>query len=135
MKGHAVTEQKEKMAVKSGSVQAPTSEENYTPLADIYETPDGTTIVEAELPGVSSDRLEIKVDKGVLTIQAQAKLPETPTDYANTYCGFTECMYFRAFAVSDEIDRDRIEADLANGLLTLRLPKAAAAKTRKIEVK
>jgi len=124
----------EKVAVHAQPVEAPTGDV-YTPLADIYELPDGTMVVEAEMPGATNDTIDVQVDKGVLTIQGRAKL-ETPGEpYSNTYSGFSAGQYFRAFALSDEIDRDKIEASLKDGLLTLRLPKAAAARTRKIEIK
>jgi len=105
------------------------------PLVDVYEVDDGTTILEAELPGAASDSIDIRVDKGVLTLEAEANPAPAGEDYAATYTGFAVGRYFRAFALSDEIDRDRIEASLADGVLTLRLPKAAAARTRKIEIK
>jgi len=111
------------------------SEDAFAPLVDIYETEDGTTILLAELPGATPESLDLRVDKGVLTIRADGSLPETPDEYARTYTGFVGGEYFRAFALSDEIDREQIEASLEAGLLTVKLPRAAAAKTRKIEIK
>ena len=110
-------------------------EETYTPLVDIYETNDGTTVLKAELPGAGPETLDIRVDKGVLTIAANGTLPEAGKEYARTYVGFTGGQYFRAFALSDEVDRDRIDAKLTDGVLTVRLPRAKAAQTRKIEIK
>jgi len=110
-------------------------EESLVPLVDIYELADGTTVLEAEVPGAAPESVDVRVDKGVLTIAAEGKLPDAGEDYAETYVGFAGGRYFRAFALSDEIDREHIEAGLADGVLTLRLPRAAAAKTRKIEIK
>lgn len=107
----------------------------YTPVVDIYEMEDGTTVVEAEVPGAAKDTLDIRVDKGVLTIAAEARVPLPGPDYTRTYVSFENGKYYRAFALSDEVDRDRIEASMADGMLTLRLPRAAAAQTRRIEVK
>ena len=126
---------KEKMTVRSGGAAQRSREEAFSPLVDIYETSDGTTVLAAEVPGASAETLDIRVDKGVLTISAEAPLPEVGEDYSRTYTGFVGGEYFRAFALSDEIDRDAIEASLEDGVLTLRLPKAAAAQTRKIEIK
>ncbi|MCD6304416.1 MAG: Hsp20/alpha crystallin family protein [Planctomycetes bacterium] len=109
--------------------------EALVPLVDIYERPDGEMVLLAELPGADAESLDIRVDKGVLTIHADGELEELGEQYARTYVGFVGGRYFRAFALSDEIDRDRIEAALEDGLLTIRLPKAAAARTRKIEIK
>ena len=121
--------------VHSGAASHRASEDAFSPLVDIYETQDGTLILLAEVPGATNDSLDVRVDKGVLTIQASAAVPEFGDEYGRTYTGFVGGEYFRAFALSDEIDREKIEASLADGLLTLRLPRAAAAKTRKIEIK
>ena len=121
--------------VQTGRVAPEPGENAFAPLVDVYETEDGTTILLAELPGAVCESLDIRVDKGVLTIRAEAALPEPGEQYAPTYTGFVGGEYFRAFALSDEIDRDSIEASLDNGLLTLKLPKAAATTTRKIEIK
>jgi len=130
-----MTEKNEKMAVGVGRPPRPADENAFSPLVDIYEEQDGTTVLAAEVPGASRDGVDIRVDKGVLTILADAPLAEPAEEYAKMYVGFTGGQYYRAFALSDEIDRDKIEARLSDGLLTIRLPRAAAAKTRKIQVK
>lgn len=111
------------------------SDEAMSPLVDIYEDSDGTIVLTAEMPGAKSDKVDIRVEKGVLTIFADAPVPQMEGQYSLTYGGFRGGQYFRAFALSDEVDRDKIEASLADGLLTLRMPRAAAAKTRKINIK
>jgi HSP20 family protein len=121
--------------VHAGRAAEGPGEDAFVPLVDIYEAEDGTTMLLAEVPGAKSESLDIRVDKGVLTLRADAALPETGDEYAPTYTGFVGGEYFRAFALSDEIDREGIEASLENGLLTLKLPKAAEAMTRKIEIK
>jgi HSP20 family molecular chaperone IbpA len=110
-------------------------EPTFRPLVDIYETKDETIVLEAEVPGASSDGVELTVEKGVLAISAEAPLPAPGEQYTRTYTGFVGGRYQREFALSDEIDRDNIEASMADGVLTIRLPRAAAAKTRKIEIK
>lgn len=130
-----MSQSKDKMTVRTGTVAAPAEETTFTPFVDIYETEDGTTVLTAELPGASPESVDIRVDKGVLTIKADGQLPDVGDEYARTYTGFVGGEFFRAFALSDEMDRDGIEAALTDGVLTLRLPRAAAAKTRKIELK
>ncbi len=112
----------------------PPAGNTFTPLADIYETEEEIVLV-ADVPGVTTDDMNIQVDKGVLTLEAEGRLQTPGAEYARTYVGFEAGTYFRAFALSDEIDRDRISAEVANGVLTVHLPKAPSAKTRKIEVK
>jgi len=123
------------MRVQSGPADAPMSDEAFAPLADIYEMADGTTILEVELPGAGPDDVDIKVDKGVLTIQASTTKADLGAEYTKSYSAFEGGQYFRAFALSDEIDRDHVDASLSDGLLTLRLPKAVAARSRKIEIR
>ena len=110
------------------------AEGTYTPLADIYET-DTELVLVADVPGVGPDALNIQVDKGVLTLEAEATFDVPGEEYAATYVGFQPGTFFRAFALSDEIDREKISAEVANGVVTVHLPKAASAKSRKIEIK
>lgn len=131
-----MAEKKEKITVHAEPIRRVSADSpTITPLIDVYETDDGMTVLAAEIPGASPDSVDIRVDKGVLTIEAQAELPEVSAEYSRTYAGFPGGRYFRAFALSDEIDRDKIEATLVDGLLTLHMPRAAAAKTRKIDIK
>lgn len=104
------------------------------PVVDIYERESEVVLV-AEVPGASKDSISIQVDKGVLTLQATPK-PLAPSEEFNaTYVGFGAGPYYRAFALSDEIDRGRIHATVVNGVLTVHLPKAETARPRKIEIK
>ena len=112
-----------------------TGEGTFLPAVDIYEAEDGGIVMLADMPGVSSDTVDVRVDKGVLAIEAEAVVPEFDDGYTLTFGGFSSGNYFRAFALSDEIDRDQIQASLVDGVLTLMLPRAEAAQTRKIEIK
>ncbi|MGC8666628.1 MAG: Hsp20/alpha crystallin family protein [Chthonomonadales bacterium] len=105
-------------------------EQYLAPPVDIYETPDGLTLV-ADLPGVSRDALSVDVKDDVLTIQGRAKhaLPVDPS-----YSEFELVNFFRQFQLSDAVDVSRITAELKHGVLTLNLPKAEAAKPKKIPV-
>ncbi len=110
------------------------AENALCPVVDIYES-QGEVVVVAELPGSRREDVSVQVDKGVLTVQADRKLEVPGEGYADTYVSFESGQFFRAFALSDEIDRERISATVANGVLTVHLPKAEAAKTRKIEIR
>lgn len=110
-------------------------EATLTPLVDVYEREDRTVVLEVELPGASPDDIDLRVEKGVLTIDAQMSVPEPGEEYSVTYRGFEPGRYWRAFALSDEVDREKIDASFANGVMTITLPRAAAAETKKIEIK
>jgi HSP20 family protein len=89
-----------------------------TPSVDVFENKDEVLLV-ADLPGVESSGLRVDVEEERLVIEATRG----------------EFDYRRAFVMPDGIDRDKIEAKLQNGVLELHLPKAAAIKPRRIEVK
>jgi HSP20 family protein len=109
--------------------------ETLLPLVDVWQDESEITHLYAEMPGVSSENVHVEVDKGVLAISGKTSWPEPPEDpYARTYLGFSSGEYYRAFALSDEIDRDRISASMSCGVLKLTLPKAEEAKTRKIAI-
>jgi len=105
--------------------------EHYvTPPVDIYEVPDGL-VVTADVPGVTHEHLDIRVDNNVLTIRAQADHTSVAEP---TYREYQLVNYFRQFELSDKVDQEKISADLRHGVLTLNLPKAEEAKPRKITV-
>ncbi len=88
--------------------------------------------IEAELPGVDEKDLEITVHGDVLSIKAERR----PTEGRNYQFNSRVFGRFeRAVALTEAVDTDQIEATLANGVLHLRLPKKAEARTKKITVK
>lgn len=105
----------------------------FSPATDIFETADHV-VVTADMPGVAPDAVDITLEKRVLTIRGRASI-HTHEGYRRAYQEYGEGDYERAFVLSEEIDRDKIEAEHKNGVLTLRMPKATTAKTRKIGVK
>jgi HSP20 family protein len=105
----------------------------FVPPADIYETRDNIVVV-AEMPGVAPDELEITLERRVLPIRGRNAGNEH-TGYQRGYNEYANGDYERVFTLSDNIDRDRIEATLKDGVLHLVLPKSETAKPRKIELK
>jgi HSP20 family protein len=105
-------------------------ERYVTPPVDIYETPDGL-VVTSDVPGVSPEHLDVRVDNHILTIQAQVGQTPLPEP---TYREYELVNYFRQFELSDKVDEGKISADVKHGVLTLVLPKAEQAKPRKIAV-
>ena len=105
----------------------------FLPPADIYETKDAI-IVLAEMPGVPPDGVDLTLERRVLTIRGRSAAGNH-TGYQRVYNEYTEGDYERVFTLSENIDRDRIEARLRDGVLHLVLPKAESAKARRIELK
>lgn len=103
------------------------------PNADIYENKEGAVIY-VDLPGVSQERLDINVDRNVLSINADIDL-NTPADLKPTYMDVRAGKYSRQFTLSSELDNDKIDAKLKDGVLKLVIPRSEKHKPRKIEVK
>jgi len=104
----------------------------FVPKADIYET-DHEIIVLADIPGANEKKVDITLEKNILSISATIE-PVRTNGYELTYAEYEEGDFQRSFRLSDEIDRDRIEAAVRDGVLQLRLPKAQGAAARKITV-
>ena len=104
----------------------------FKPDVDIMEQKDDTVLT-ADLPGVDERSLDITLEKSVITIRGTVA-PEVPAGYRLVYGEYAVGDYERAFTLSDEVDKDRIQATVKNGVLKLVLPKAAAAKARRISV-
>jgi HSP20 family molecular chaperone IbpA len=108
------------------------NQERYiTPPVDIYETPDGLVVM-ADLPGVTRENLDVRVDNNVLTIRGMSR-HTTPSD--PVYREYELINFFRQFELGEKIDQGQIAAELKHGVLLLRLPKAPEAKARQIEVR
>ena len=105
----------------------------YRPLADIRESGQGV-VLSLEMPGVGRDDVEIGVERRVLTVRGRGRIT-APEGFRKVYAEYGEGDYERAFTLSEEIDEGAIRAEMANGVLTLTLPRAEAAKPRRIEVK
>src|SRR5438067_369830 len=109
------------------------SQNSFTPPIDIHEGPDGLTL-EADLPGATESNLYIQLEDNVLNLVARIESP-APEGARLLHEEYRVGDYFRSFILSDEVDRDRITAELKNGVLRLFLPKADRARTRRIEIR
>ena len=89
-------------------------------------------MVTADVPGVSQNDLNVRVDNNILTIQGRAK--HAVTD-ASTHREYELINVFRQFELTDTVDQSKISADLKHGVLTLILPKAETAKPKQIPVR
>jgi HSP20 family protein len=119
-----------------GAVEAPgAAGERSTavlPPVDIFEDDAGFTVM-ADLPGVSKERLNVRVDGNSLVIEGAAEAP-VGGEMAMIYGEVLNPLYRRSFTLSRELDPSRIDAKLDKGVLRLSIPKAEAARPRRIEV-
>jgi HSP20 family protein len=104
----------------------------YLPDVDIYETQDALWLW-ADMPGVDEKSIQVNLVGDVLTIEGQVATGE----YENlrpVYAEYHVGNYLRRFTIESDIDSSRIQARMKNGVLEIELPKAEAAKPRRIEV-
>jgi len=123
---------KENTAV-TRDTQPPHSESALIPPVDVVEDSSGITLY-ADLPGVSKDRLSLNVEAGTLTIEGDMGLT-TPEGMEATYAEVGLARFRRVFSLSKDLDTSKVSAELAQGVLRLRIPKAEHAQPRKIEVR
>jgi len=111
----------------------PDSQPAVLPAVDVFEDASGITLL-ADLPGVSKDRLELRVEGDTLSIEGGVR-PATPDGLEAVYAELRVPRFRRSFTLSRELDSAKIDADLKDGVLTLRIPKQAYAQPRRIEVR
>lgn len=102
------------------------------PAVDVFEDASGITLL-ADMPGVPKDMLELKVEGDALLIEGGVS-PRTPDGLEAIYAEVRVPRYRRSFTLSRELDTTRIEANLKDGVLSLRIPKQAHAQPRRIAV-
>lgn len=102
------------------------------PRVDVYEDASGITLL-ADLPGVPRDKLELKVEGDTLHVEGTVQ-PQTPEGLEALYAEVRVPRYRRSFTLSRELDTERIEANMKDGVLTLRIPKQEHAQPRRITV-
>jgi HSP20 family protein len=116
-----------------GNLHGGTREPAMRPPVNIFEDQDGITL-EADMPGVSKDRLTLRVDKDSLHIEGDVHVG-MPEGMEPLYADLRATRFEHAFALSGELEAERIEATLKDGVLTVRIPKRAAVRPRKIEIR
>jgi HSP20 family protein len=117
---------------QQGALQERQSGAILIPPVDVVEDAAGITLV-ADLPGVSRDKLHLRLDANSLTIEGELTL-DSPQQMDSRYAEVRHRHYQRTFALSRDLDPDQAVAELKHGVLTLRIPKAQHAQPRKIDI-
>ncbi|HUL93487.1 MAG TPA: Hsp20/alpha crystallin family protein [Burkholderiales bacterium] len=102
------------------------------PNVDVVEDDAGITIY-ADLPGVPKDKLSLRIEGETLQIEGEL-VSDAPEGMEPIYAEVRVPRYRRAFTLSRELDTEKINASLKDGVLALRIPKAEHAQPRRIEV-
>lgn len=103
------------------------------PPVDVIEDASGITLY-ADLPGVPREKLNLQLEADSLTIEAELAL-QMPEGMESSHAEVRLPRYRRVFTLSRELDSEKASAELKNGVLKLRIPKAEHAQPRKIDIK
>lgn len=117
----------------SENVQRKETRRLFSPRTDILENSDQYLVI-ADIPGADQDSVSITLEKNVLVIDAKTT-NQYPEGYTLVLSEYGLGDYSRRFVLTDQIDRDHIEANVKHGVLRLVLPKAGPAKAQTIKVK
>jgi HSP20 family protein len=130
----SAVEQKSEASSIETEQQSPARERDLAmlPVVDILEDAHQIT-VQAEMPGVSKDGLNIQADRNNLVIEGRIAL-DIPAGTSALHADLKTTQYRRSFVLSGELDTEHIAATLKDGLLTVRIPKRVEFRTRKIKV-
>jgi HSP20 family molecular chaperone IbpA len=112
---------------------SPRREDALLPPVDVIEDPTGITLY-ADLPGVPRDKLAVRVEGDQLSIEGEVALA-VPQGLESQHAEVRSSHYRRAFTLSKELDGEKIDAELSQGVLRVRIPKAGHLHPRKIEVR
>ncbi len=102
------------------------------PPVDVFEDESGITLL-ADLPGVSRDGLHVHVENETLVIEGKAEF-EVPEAMESVYAESYSPNFKRSFSLSRELDSQKVQASMKNGVLKLRIPRTEAAKPQRIRV-
>ena len=103
------------------------------PLIDIYEY-DGGLVLEADLPGVPAENLDLQVQDNKLTLFGRV-LPLGSEECRLVHQEFRVADYVRSFILSDDVDHEQISATLQDGVLRVTLPRAPKPEPRRIQIR
>jgi HSP20 family protein len=108
----------------------------WSPAVDIFETED-ELVLKADVPDVDLKDIDVKVENQTLTLSGERKFERDDTNRGYHRIERSYGQFTRSFAVSQSVDTENVSAEYHNGVLTVKLPKKATAKSRqvKIEVK
>lgn len=104
----------------------------YVPRCDIVET-DDELLLYGDLPGVTPENLDVRFENERLIIHGKVESRHENREFVYGEYGIGD--YYREFQIFEDVDAEKISADLKNGVLCVHLPKTEAAKPRRIEVK
>jgi HSP20 family protein len=108
-------------------------QEGFLPAIDIFED-EQAIYVDAELPGVKADDVNIELDENVLTIAGERRFDREQQQGERRRIEHSYGSFTRSFVVPPSVDGERIQAEMKDGVLRLKLEKRAEAQKRRIPI-
>lgn len=105
---------------------------SFSPAMDVYEDVEKIS-VEAEVPGMGPENIDITLDKNILTIKGQRTINNSKREYLRAER--TSGSFVRSFTLPSSIEPEKIQAAYNNGILTIHIPKKPEVVPKKIEIK
>jgi len=110
------------------------SNSQWVPAVDVNETED-TYLIEADVPGISPDDIEVTLERGVLTLKGERQAEKNVEEKGARHIERSYGSFVRRFSLPDTADAENIDARAEQGVLRLTIKKKAESKPRRIEVK
>lgn len=107
---------------------------DFAPAVDVHEEPEAL-VLRAELPGVKREDIEVGIDGNVLTLKGERKLEKEENNRKYHRIERTYGSFVRQFQLPSTVDPGTVDAQLSEGVLTLKFAKKQETKARKVEVK
>lgn len=117
--------------VMGSAFGAATSPRTFDPAIDV-QTAEHELVLYCDVPGVKQDDLEVTLQNHILTIKGMRRLENDANEHVIR--GRAHGSFARSFTLPDTLDDERLAADLADGVLTVRIPKQPKGKLRKIQI-
>jgi len=111
----------------------PRTSRPWSPAVDILET-ENDLVVKADLPDVSRENIDVRVENQTLSIKGERRFAEEASAQGYRRIERSYGSFVRSFAVPNSVDTEKVSADYKNGVLTVTLPKKEAAKPKQVRV-
>ena len=107
---------------------------DWTPPVDVFETKDHEIVLRAELPGLKREEIDIRVENSTLTLRGERKQEKEVSKENYHRIERAYGTFSRSFSLPSTVDTEKVSANFADGVLTVKLPTRDEAKPRQIQV-
>lgn len=114
--------------------QSPLAPTSWTPAMDVVEDEHGL-VIELEIPGLAPEHVEVTTDQGLLTVKGEKRSTRQREGVRALVTERTHGRFVRTLQLPQGVDESKVEAEFANGVLRIHVPRAALPQARKVEIR